>query len=163
MTRRTKRLDSPKSKYLLAWGSLLRDAGRGGEIFAPPAHIFSERLLRRDRIVTVLALALLTALAWSYLLWLSADMFMGGMDMSGFRMIPAGMGLMVPALTPWRAIEFAFVFIMWSVMMVGMMTPSAAPLILIYARMGRMVEPQGRPLISTVWFVTGYLLPRRAR
>ena len=33
----------------------------------------------------------------SYLLWLSADMFMGGMDMSGFRMIPAGMGLMMPA------------------------------------------------------------------
>jgi hypothetical protein len=24
-------------------------------------------------------------------------MFMGGMDMSGFRMIPAGMGLMMPA------------------------------------------------------------------
>jgi predicted metal-binding membrane protein len=53
----------------------------GVEIFAPPSHIPSERLLRRDRIATMLALALLTALAWSYLLWLSADMFMGGMDM----------------------------------------------------------------------------------
>ena len=63
----------------------LREAGMRIEIFAPPSHIPSERLLRRDRIVTMLALALLTALAWSYLLWLSADMFMGGMDMSGFR------------------------------------------------------------------------------
>ena len=34
-------------------------------------------------------------------------MGMGGMDMSGFRMIPSGMGLMVPAHTPWPAIEFA--------------------------------------------------------
>ena len=45
--------------------------------------------LRRDGIVIVLALTLLTALAWSYLLWLSDDMDMGGMDMTGFRMIPA--------------------------------------------------------------------------
>ena len=54
-------------------------------------------VLRRDRIVIVLAFTLLTALAWSYLLWLSADMAMGGMDMIGFRMIPSGMALMVPA------------------------------------------------------------------
>ena len=44
-----------------------------------------------------LAVALLTALAWSYLLWLSADMHMGGMNMTGLRMIPSGMGLMMPA------------------------------------------------------------------
>ena len=124
----------------------LRDAGMGAEIFLPPAETASASLLRRDRIVTILALALLTALAWSYVLWLSADMFMGGMDMSGFRMIPAGMGLMMPAHTPWRAMEFALVFIMWTVMMVVMMTPSAAPMILMYAGMGRRAEPKGRPL-----------------
>ena len=67
---------------------------------------------------------MLTASAWSYLLWLSADMSMGGMDMGDFRMIPSGMGLMVPAQMPWQAMEFAFVFVMWAVMMVGMMTPS---------------------------------------
>ena len=54
-------------------------------------------VLRRDRVVVILALTLLTALAWSYLLWLSADMAMGGMDMGDFRVIPSGMGLMVPA------------------------------------------------------------------
>ena len=58
-------------------------------------------VLRRDRIVIILALTLLTALAWTYLLWLSADMGMGGMDMTGFRMIPFGMGLMIPAQTGW--------------------------------------------------------------
>src|SRR6516225_4950493 len=51
-------------------------------------------VLRRDRIIVILALTLLTALTWSYLLWLSTDMGMDGMDMSGFRMIPSGMGLM---------------------------------------------------------------------
>jgi hypothetical protein len=34
---------------------------------------------------------------WTYVWWLAADMDMGGMDMSDFRMISAGMGLMMPA------------------------------------------------------------------
>ena len=62
------------------------------------------------------------------MLWLAADMDMGGMDMTDFRMISAGAGLMMPTTAPWHAIEFVFVFAMWAVMMVGMMTPSAAPI-----------------------------------
>jgi predicted metal-binding membrane protein len=115
-------------------------------------------VLRRDRIIILLALTLLTTLAWSYLLWLSADMGMGGMDMTGFRMIPAGMGLMISADLPWRAMEFAFVFAMWIVMMIGMMTPSAAPMFLMYARIGRQTETQSGPLVATVWFAVGYFL-----
>ena len=76
-------------------------------------------VLRRDRIVVILALTLLTTLAASYMLWLSADMAMGGMNMSGFRMIPSGMGLMIPAEQPWQGMEFVFVFAMWTVMMIG--------------------------------------------
>jgi predicted metal-binding membrane protein len=134
----------------------LRNAGLGCEIvtFVPT----ETAVLRRDRIVVILALTSLTALAWSYLLWLSADMAMGGMDMGDFRMIPSGMGLMVPAHTPWRAMEFAFVFAMWTVMMVGMMTPSATPMILMYARLGRQTEARARPLAATVWFAVGYFL-----
>ena len=113
-------------------------------------------VLRRDRIIVILALALLTGLAWSYLLWLSADMSMGGM--TGFRMIPSGMGQMMPADMPWRAMEFAFVFAMWTVMMIGMMTPSAAPMVLMYARLGRQTQAHGRPIAATVWFAAGYFL-----
>ena len=71
-----------------------------------------ETVLRRDRIVVAAALAGLAALAWGYVLWLGADMNMDGMDMSGFRMIPAGLGIMAPANAPWKAIEFASVFAM---------------------------------------------------
>ena len=132
----------------------LREAGLKNQIVNRIAA--DAVILRRDRIVVVLALTMVTALAWSYLLWLSADMAMGGMDMTGFRMVPPGMGLMIPAHMPWRAMEFAFVFAMWTVMMVGMMTPSAAPMILMYARVGRQAE--GAPLTATVWFAAGYFL-----
>ncbi len=117
-----------------------------------------ETVLRRDRLVIAGALVVIVALAWGYLLWLAADMDMGGMDMTGFRMIPAGMGIMAPANAPWRAIEFAFVFAMWTVMMVGMMAPSAAPMILMYARVGRQGKAEGKPLAATGWFAAGYFL-----
>jgi predicted metal-binding membrane protein len=117
-----------------------------------------ETVLRRDRRVIGGALAILVALAWAYVLWLADDMDMGGMDMTGYRMIPAGIGLMLPASEPWRAIEFAYVFLMWAVMMVGMMAPSAAPMILMYARVGRQGRIAGKPHAATGWFAAGYIL-----
>lgn len=117
-----------------------------------------ETMLRRDRALIAGALGVIVVLAWGYVLWLAADMDMGGMDMAGFRMIPAGMGLMAPANAPWGAIEFAFVFMMWAVMMVGMMAPSAAPMMLMYARVGRQGRAEGKPLAATGWFAAGYFL-----
>ena len=117
-----------------------------------------EAVLRRERTVVIAALAILTALAWMYLAWLADDMAMGGMDMSGFRMIPAGQGLMMPAGAPWQPIEFAYVFAMWIVMMIGMMTSSVAPMILIYARVGRQAEMSGHPFAASAWFAAGYLV-----
>ena len=117
-----------------------------------------EAMLRRDRAIVAAALVILTALAWAYVWWLAADMDMSGMDMSGFRMIPAGMDLMMSATAPWNAVEFVFVFAMWAVMMIGMMTPSATPMILIYARVGRQAARQGTPLAASSYFAGGYLL-----
>ena len=117
-----------------------------------------EAVLRRDRRIVAGALAVVAALAWVYVLWLAVDMNMAGMSMSGFRMVPAGVGMMAPAASPWSAVEFAFVFVMWAVMMIGMMAPSAAPMILLYARVGRQGKSAGKPLAATGWFVGGYFL-----
>lgn len=115
-----------------------------------------EVVLRRDRAVVATALAAITVLAWAYLLQLSAGM--GGdadmPDMPGMRMPE----MLAPALQPWSASEFAFTFGMWAIMMVGMMTPSAAPMVLIYAGVGRQALAQGKPFAATGWFVAGYLL-----
>src|SRR5690242_7741095 len=117
-----------------------------------------EAVLRRDRLIVASALGVIAALAWAYVLWLAADMNMGGMSMRGFRMIPDGMGMMAPATAPWSAVEFTLVFVMWAVMMVGMMAPSAAPMILMYARVGRQGKIAGKPLAATGWFAAGYFL-----
>jgi predicted metal-binding membrane protein len=117
-----------------------------------------EAALRRDRVIIIAALSALTILAWVDLVWLVDDMSMGGMDMTGFRMVPAGQGLMMPATAPWQPVEFAYVFAMWTVMMIGMMTPSVAPMILIYARVGRQAAMKGQPFAASGWFASGYLI-----
>jgi len=117
-----------------------------------------EAVLRRDRLIVASALGVIAALAWAYVLWLAADMDMGGMNMSGFRMVPAGMGIMARASAPWTPVEFSLVFVMWAVMMIGMMAPSAAPMILMYARAGRQARTTGKPLAATGWFAAGYFL-----
>jgi len=119
-------------------------------------------LLRRDRLTVAAALITVTLLAWAYLLWLAADMAtsmntgamsgdMAGMDMSGMA------GAIAPAIRTWAPADFAFMFAMWAVMMVGMMTPSVAPMVLLYAGVGRNASESGTPFASTGWFFAGYL------
>ncbi len=117
-----------------------------------------EAVLRRDRAIVVAALVIIAALAWADILWLAHDMAMDGMDMTGFRMIPAGQGLMMPTAAPWQPLEFAYVFAMWAVMMIGMMTPSVTPVVLLYARVGRQAVGSGHPFAASSWFACGYLI-----
>lgn len=108
-----------------------------------------EAVLRRDRIVVGSALFLVTALCWAYLVGLASRMHDPG---------AMGMADMAPEVFPWSAAEFAFAAAMWTVMMIGMMTPSVAPMVLLYARVGRQAAAQGRPFAATGWFAGGYLL-----
>lgn len=117
-----------------------------------------EVALRRDRYIVAAALAVMTSLAWAYILWLAASMEMSGSDMGGMDMGPGNMGAMMgTSFRPWALADFGFVLAMWAVMMVGMMTPSAAPVILLYARVGRQAA-HVLPFAATGWFAAGYLL-----
>ena len=117
-----------------------------------------ERLLGRDRAIVAAALGVITALAWLYVLRLAADMDMGGMPMGGMRMTSTGLRMvMAPADEPWSGAEFLLMFVMWVVMMVGMMTPSVAPLVLLYAQVGRRAVLDRKPFAATACFAGGYL------
>lgn len=110
-------------------------------------------------------LAALSLLAWGYLVWLAIGQPAAQMaampDMSGMPEMDAMSGMMQmagPRPGAWHAADFAFAFAMWTVMMVAMMTPAAAPMILLYARVGREAAAQQKPYAATAWFAAGYLL-----
>jgi predicted metal-binding membrane protein len=118
-----------------------------------------ESLVRRDRALVLSALVAVAALAWAYILRLAATMPSmttdgAGMDMAGMAMTEIAQ----PGLHAWSAADFMFMVAMWAVMMVAMMLPSATPMILIYARVGRQAMRRGSPFPSTAWFGAGYLL-----
>lgn len=144
-----------------------------------PADTALESLLRRDRVIVAASLAALTVIAWTYTLWLAAAMNIDGMSMSGpgmgadMRMDPAmemdGMEMDAGAALslgtvlgisprPWSSVEAGVTLTMWVVMMVGMMLPSATPMILLYARVGRQSRKEGKPFAATGFFAGGYLL-----
>jgi len=112
-----------------------------------------ESLLQRDRRIVFASVTALTLLAWLYMLHLAGDMKMA----SAMPNMP-NMSAMAYTLHSWTATDFVLIFVMWSVMMVGMMTPSATPMVLIYARVARLAVRDGKPLASTAWFAAGYLL-----
>jgi predicted metal-binding membrane protein len=117
-----------------------------------------EAVLRRDRSIILAALAAVTVLSWVYVLHLAGQMSMGGMDMTGFRMVVnAASMIMKPGMESWSASEFVFTLGMWTIMMIGMMVPSAAPIILLFARVGRQAAAERKPFASTGWFAGGYL------
>lgn len=112
--------------------------------------------LRRERAIALVALALIAALAWSWVLREAARM--AAMDMpamEGVRM--SHMQMMSPAYAPWTATLAAYLFLMWSVMMVGMMTPSAAPMVLLYMGVARQAATRGHHFVPAAWFFGGYL------
>lgn len=103
-------------------------------------------LPRRDRLAILAALAGTSALAWAWLVKMALDMG---------EMTP--MSEMALQIQPWSALDFGLMFLMWAVMMVGMMIPSAAPMVLVYAAVARKAERQGTPVAGTTNFVLGYV------
>lgn len=95
---------------------------------------------------TVVSLAALTGLAWLYLFDTAADM-------------DAMMATMPDMPTPtWDAAYGLTVLLMWAIMMVGMMLPSASPAILIYQGIARKAARDGQTVAPTWLFTSGYLL-----
>jgi predicted metal-binding membrane protein len=109
-------------------------------------------------VVVIAALLAVIAASWAWILagagLGTGDMEMPVMDMSGMGMSDMAM----PAAESWSLAYAALMFAMWWVMMVAMMLPSAAPMILLYARLDRRQRERGEPLLATGVFAAGYLV-----
>ena len=135
-----------------------------------------EYILRRDRLVVTIALTFVIGLCWFYVL-MGAGMGMSAVDMTlmsrpigfGAHATPGpseaggGMsemaGTMDPGrLHPWTPGYAMLMLFMWWIMMVGMMLPSASPVLLLYARLMRKEREKGAPYVSTSTFALGYIV-----
>jgi predicted metal-binding membrane protein len=88
-------------------------------------------------------IALVVAMAWVYLLaGAGIDMSMAGMEMDPM---------------PWSPAHAVTVLIMWWVMMIAMMVPSATPTVLLFITMKRRGETLRSPSAEACVLLSGYL------
>jgi predicted metal-binding membrane protein len=117
------------------------------------------QLASRQGAVVIGCLLLLSGLAWWWL-WRSAEAPMTGAasDMPGMAGMPdmpgmSNMGMTAPALA-WTPGYLGGAFVMWAIMMVAMMLPSAAPMILLQDAFSRR---NGLGGLATLAFGASYL------
>jgi predicted metal-binding membrane protein len=102
-------------------------------------------LATRQRLAVVAGLVGVTLLAWAWLLDMDRDMRAA---------MQAGVAC---ELHPWSGSDFAWVFAMWTIMMVGMMVPSAMPMTMLFTAVARQARAQGSVVAPTFVFVSGYV------
>lgn len=104
-----------------------------------------------DRRIVLAGLGVITAAAWGYLV-VEARHMSGGM--TGYTMGPRMQSMV--HLHTWTAPEFGVRLVMWAVMMIAMMVPTAAPTTLVFAAVARKAALQDSPVAPTFVFVAGY-------
>ncbi|MBI3146339.1 MAG: DUF2182 domain-containing protein [Pseudogulbenkiania sp.] len=108
--------------------------------------------LRPEQWLVLLCLLFLIGLAW-LALWRLGET-MPAMGMAGM----AGMVMEAPMAMPWRLADFLLTLAMWAVMMVGMMLPSALPMILLYQLVVSQRQSRRAARGQVVLFTAAYLL-----
>ncbi|MCH8298769.1 MAG: DUF2182 domain-containing protein [Chloroflexi bacterium] len=107
-----------------------------------------ETLLKRDRALVIAGVVAVAAIAWGYTVYLAQSNADVGMSM----------GIAAGNVRSWNGVDFVLMFVMWSVMMVAMMVPSAAPMVLLFATVNRKRRENSGPFVSTGVFLSGYLV-----
>jgi predicted metal-binding membrane protein len=118
----------------------------------------TEVLLRHERLIIGTGLAVICLLSWLYII-AGAGTGMSTIAMTTWQFpLPT---LMSHRAGPWGLSYWVIMVLMWWVMMIAMMVPSAAPMILLYARVHRHAQEKGQMdhgAIPIAAFVSGYLL-----
>jgi len=117
----------------------------------------TERIVRREQLLIGSALAVITGLAWYYVL-IGAGTGMSTFAMTTWQFPPPRPSMIMTGA--WGATYWLTMLIMWWVMMIAMMIPSAAPMILLYARVVRHGQARGQipgALVPAAFFAAGYL------
>ena len=109
-----------------------------------------EAVLRRDRVVILAAVTAVTAVGWAYLGYVTWNM----RDMGPMTMASA---MVMPRADHWGTVELPVLFLMWTMMMVAMMVPSATPLVLMFAWANRRQGNGSRVVGSAAMLLLGYL------
>ena len=136
-------------------------------------EILDQNVPLKDRMTVYIGVALVLLTSWFYILgmgWhmgtlpfsdnMSMEMPMdGSMKMAKeTTLLSSILTWMPPMDNAWHAKDFFLLFLMWSVMMVAMMTPSILPMLMLFTTLNVRQKQQGQISSSSLILLSGYLL-----
>ena len=102
-----------------------------------------EKSLSNDRLIILAGIAIVSVIAW---------MHMAGMTLERGHLVSHH------SVDHWTISTFLSHFVMWIVMMVAMMLPTAGPMILTFSTISRGQRQKKLPYVNTSIFVVGYII-----
>ncbi len=106
-----------------------------------------EAVLRREKAIMIGIMAILLIFSWGYMFFFMA---------SEMPCANSGSAISMTHHQGWGTADFLMAFVMWAVMMIGMMVPSVAPWVLALCGVSAR-DPRSSPLFSAGGFLMGYL------
>ena len=136
-----------------------------------------ENVLRRDRLIVIIALVTVIVACWAYVLD-CAGMGMATVETDAMTRAPgetdddipgiamgegaadgmSDMAIAMMAPVAWTPGYAVLMFFAWWIMMMAMMLPSATPMILLFAMVNRKQRDKGAPYVPTGLFAASYVL-----
>ncbi len=107
-------------------------------------------LSQQDKKIVVSGLFTVAAIGWLYMFYMAWAM--GNMHLIDMWMPPHG------GVRPWTVWDYFMLFLMWLTMMLAMMTPTAAPMVLMFATVNKQKKLKQQPYAPTFIFLAGYLV-----
>ncbi|NVO54479.1 DUF2182 domain-containing protein [Rhodobacteraceae bacterium B1Z28] len=115
-----------------------------------------ERILRKDKVI-VLGCVVLLVLGAGWYTIAGIGMTMSAVEMTGMAG-PIGAPMQMGDPPSWSLFHCVMIFFMWWVMMIAMMTPSAAPTVLLFSAIKRVGPEKDRTALFSLCFLFGYLI-----
>jgi predicted metal-binding membrane protein len=108
----------------------------------------TQAVIQRDRKIVMSGLAAVILLATAYTVYMARELH-----------VPVDMAMMPEVHANLAShYDFIFLFAMWTVMQVAMMSPTAVPMVLMYSKIERHSQPGRIPFFRISLFFLGYLL-----
>ena len=105
----------------------------------------------RQRVLLGILLFVIVALAWTYLIWMASSMAISNSSQIANNAL-------MPAMTFSNTTRIWWLFVMWAVMSVAMMLPTALPMVMLFSRFWEGRHPNIESVKPTLLLVLGYLM-----
>ena len=133
-----------------------------------------EKAPLKDRMVVYVGVVLILLVSWAYIIGMGWEMgtlpFMSPSPMDSMQMDSMKMNMqeksiftsiltwMPPMSGDWLFIDFLFLFLMWAVMMIAMMTPSILPMIMLFTTLNSKNIRENKVSANPLYLLSGYLM-----